>query len=55
MTTENNSGFFRHGFTNYGLDEKFYEILKKHGVTICKSSDAHQYSFIGAKFDELKV
>lgn len=55
MTTENNSGFFRYGFTNYGLNEKFYEILKKNNVTIYKSSDAHKYDFIGAKFDELKV
>ena len=55
MTTENNSGFFRYGFTNYGLDEEFYKTLKKHNVTIYKSSDAHKCSFIGAKFSELKV
>ena len=54
MTTENNSGFVRYGFSNYGLDEKFYEILKKYGVKILKSSDAHNYQYIGMKFDELK-
>ena len=54
MTTENNSGFVRFGFSNYGLNKKFYEILKKYGVKILKSSDAHEYKFIGMKFNELK-
>lgn len=55
MSTENNSGFARYGFTNYGLNEDFYRILKENNVKIFRSSDAHKYENIGAKFNELKV
>ena len=54
MMTENNSGFARHGFTNYGLNKDFFSILEKEGVRVNKSSDAHKYEDIGNKFDELQ-
>lgn len=53
MTTENNTGFARYGFTNIGLDDKFLKILKKYQVVIYKASDAHKYTDIGNKFNEI--
>lgn len=54
MTTENNSGFDRYGLTNIGLNDEFYDILKANDVTIYKASDAHDASFVGNKFNELR-
>ena len=54
MTTENNSGFDRYGLTNIGLNDEFYDILKANGVTIYKASDAHEASYVGNKFNELR-
>ena len=54
IMTENNSGFLRYGFTNWGLNKDFFEILKINGVCVNKSSDAHKYEDIGNKFDELE-
>lgn len=53
MTTENNSGFARYGFTNIGLDIPFLRALQEAGVTVFCSSDAHRYTDIGGHFDEL--
>ncbi len=54
MTTENNSGFDRYGLTNIGLNDEFYDILVKNKVTIYKASDAHDYTYIGNKFECLR-
>lgn len=54
MSTENNTGFDRYGFTNYGLDSKLYDELKRENVLIYKASDAHDYTYIGNKFDLIK-
>ncbi|MCD7860081.1 MAG: PHP domain-containing protein [Firmicutes bacterium] len=53
MSTENNAGFARYGFTNIGLAPEFHAALRRHGVTVYKASDAHIYTDIGAHFDEL--
>ena len=54
IMTENNTGFARFGLTNYGLNKDFYDILKKAGVKVNKSSDAHKFQDIGNKFDEIE-
>ena len=54
IMTENNTGFARFGLTNYGLNKDFFDILKKEGVKVNKSSDAHKYQDIGAKFEEIE-
>lgn len=47
MSTEDNYGFIRYGFNNYGIDKPFLNILNKEGVTVYKSSDAHDYKDVG--------
>ncbi len=55
MSTENNTGFARYGYTNYGLNKDFLNILKDNGVTLYKSSDAHKYIDIANKFNEIEL
>lgn len=54
LATENNTGFVRYHFEKLGMNDLLYAILKAKQVTINKSSDAHEYIYIGYAFDTIR-